>query len=136
MSNSESLRPEHQALIEMLTDPQSITQSMLEYYEQLRNSESTRQTLRRTILHLLDINAPVEPGEWTVRATPVEYRNFSGPKLAAVLGEEHVAELLELIEPTIARHLEVRHLSGRRRADGSLMTIAEYMVAQEEDAIR
>lgn len=132
MSNSISVRPQHQALIEMLTDPQSITQAMLEYYARLGNSESTRRTLRRTILHLLDTGAPVEPGAWTVRVSPVECRNFSRPKLTAVLGEDYVAELLDLIEPTVARHLQVRHLPDRLRADGSVMTIAEYMVAQRE----
>jgi len=120
----------------MLTDPQAITQAMLEYYLQLKSSESTRRTLRQTILHLLDTGAPVECGEWTVRVTPVESRNFSRPKLAKVLGEDRVAELAELIEPTIARHVDVQRLPGRRRADGSLMTIAEYMVAQQEGDVR
>jgi hypothetical protein len=85
-----------------------VTQQMLSRERALNTMAEEHKRVRQAIRELLQAGAPVEPGEWTAELKVVEYRNFSKEKLERHLGVERVAELRELIEPSICIQLHIR----------------------------
>jgi hypothetical protein len=85
-----------------------IQQAVLEEYRRLKTQVRRLYEVRARLLDLLAQGAVVEPGCLTVEARRVRQRRLTARRLAEVLGDEAVEELMQWVGPTDCTQLIVR----------------------------
>jgi hypothetical protein len=95
--------------------PLIICQAVLRQYQQLRDAQRARETLRTSIVELLESGANIERGAMTAYLKRQEQRRFSAEQLERLLGTRQVEELRSQLEPIVVMQLIVEDSSHERR---------------------
>jgi len=81
-------------------------------YEALAESASRLRVLRRNLVEALAAGAAVEPGALAARLKVRRARRFTLGNVSVAIGNGPARELLDMIEPTTSRLLEVGRSPG------------------------
>jgi hypothetical protein len=89
-----------------------VGQAVLQQYQQLMQAQRRRESLRESIVGLLERGANVEAGVLTAYLRRTEQRRFSAELLERLLGTRQVEILRSQLEPIVAVQLIIEPCSG------------------------